>query len=277
MVKICEAAVLNVRKWSSCYRIYMIVPLIIVFTNIHAKWIYRYIEDQQLAISNWYCVFQMGDGITRMLFYFALILLVCNAPYSDEQQLFSLIRLGRRKWMCGQILYTFLANVIFFIMVAIIGTLMFFPHVGFSSNWEAIIVTLSKSEYGKTAGITQEVLQAYSPVKAFLLTYSLNILIGFMISLIVLIVNMLNYHVKGSVVAVGVVVISQLAGNYSEVLPWLNFISPISWSSLDIFAAKYTNISIIYAYAFLIIMIACLLKIIMIKDRNYVMQVKGDF
>lgn len=105
MVKICEAAVLNVRKWSSCYRIYMIVPLIIVFTNIHAKWIYRYIEDQQLAISNWYCVFQMGDGITRMLFYFALILLVCNAPYSDEQQLFSLIRLGRRKWMCGQILY----------------------------------------------------------------------------------------------------------------------------------------------------------------------------
>lgn len=52
-------------------------------------------------------------------------------------------------------------------MVAIIGTLMFFPHVGFSSNWEAIIVTLSKSEYGKTAGITQEVLQAYSPVKAF--------------------------------------------------------------------------------------------------------------
>ena len=80
MVKICEAAVLNVRKWSSCYRIYMIVPLIIVFTNIHAKWIYRYIEDQQLAISNWYCVFQMGDGITRMLFYFALILLVCNAP-----------------------------------------------------------------------------------------------------------------------------------------------------------------------------------------------------
>ena len=113
MVKICEAAVLNVRKWSSCYRIYMIVPLIIVFTNIHAKWIYRYIEDQQLAISNWYCVFQMGDGITRMLFYFALILLVCNAPYSDEQQLFSLIRLGRRKWMCGQILYTFLANVIF--------------------------------------------------------------------------------------------------------------------------------------------------------------------
>lgn len=277
MVKICEAAVLNVRKWSSCYRIYMIVPLIIVFTNIHAKWIYRYIEDQQLAISNWYCVFQMGDGITRMLFYFALILLVCNEPYSDEQQLFSLIRLGRRKWMCGQILYTFLANVIFFIMVAIIGTLMFFPHVGFSSNWEAIIVTLSKSEYGKTAGITQEVLQAYSPVKAFLLTYSLNILIGFMISLIVLLVNMLNYHVKGSVVAVGVVVISQLAGNYSEVLPWLNFISPISWSSLDIFAAKYTNISIIYAYAFLIIMIACLLKIIMIKNRNYVMQVKGDF
>ena len=161
--------------------------------------------------------------------------------------------------------------------VAIIGTLMFFPHVGFSSNWEAIIVTLSKSEYGKTAGITQEVLQAYSPVKAFLLTYSLNILIGFMISLIVLLVNMLNYHVKGSVVAVGVVVISQLAGNYSEVLPWLNFISPISWSSLDIFAAKYTNISIIYAYAFLIIMIACLLKIIMIKNRNYVMQVKGDF
>ena len=98
-----------------------------------------------------------------------------------------------------------------------------------------------------------------------------------MISLIVLLVNMLNYHVKGSVVAVGVVVISQLAGNYSEVLPWLNFISPISWSSLDIFAAKYTNISIIYAYAFLIIMIACLFKIIMIKNRNYVMQVKRDF
>ena len=49
--------------------------------------------------------FQMDDGITRMLFYFGVVLLFCNAPFMDDQQMFVLVRTGRLRWFAGQLAY----------------------------------------------------------------------------------------------------------------------------------------------------------------------------
>lgn len=276
MAKIWKGALLNIRKWGSCYRIYMILPLIVVFTSLHTSSIKEYMQTQGLAISNWYSVFQLSDSIIRMLFYFALILLLCNAPFVDEQQMFMIVRTGRKNWIWGQILYTFLANVIFFFAVALVGVLIFIPHVGFSMEWESILETLAQSGEGRAAGINFNILHTFTPIQAFLLTYSLDILIGFFISLVMFWVNMLNSKIKGSIVAVGIVVCSHLAGNYWHMIPWLNFVSPVSWSSLGIFVHKATHMNFAYAYSFLLIGIAIFIGLIVQRSKHYVIEAKEE-
>ena len=164
---------MNVRKcWSSYYQIYD-------STTHNSIYQYSYEMDIQIYRGSTaqyqigIIMFQMEMGLTRMLFTLYIIGMYYSTVMNNS---FSLIRLGR-KWMCGQILYTFLANVFFYYSCYYRNSV--FSTCWFSSNWEAIIVTLSKSECGKTGwDYSGSITSIYSPV-SFLLTYSLNILIGY--------------------------------------------------------------------------------------------------
>ena len=82
-----------------------------------------------------YNILQKNETKTRMLFYFGIILLLCNAPFIDEHQLFTLSRLGRKIWFCGQILYILLANFIYFAWMFFVSIIVFIPWVAPSAKW----------------------------------------------------------------------------------------------------------------------------------------------
>ncbi|WP_419042097.1 hypothetical protein, partial [Holdemanella porci] len=82
----------NIRKWRNNYRVYIAFLAVAVFTYIRSDSIKNYAALKGLSVTPFFFTFQMDDSITRMLFYFGIILLLCNAPFIDEHQLFTLSR-----------------------------------------------------------------------------------------------------------------------------------------------------------------------------------------
>ena len=93
----------NFRKWKSSYRVFIVFLSVLVFTFIREDYLRQYAQDVGLAVTPYFFAFQMDDGITRMLFYFGVVLLFCNAPFMDDQQMFVLVRTGRLRWFAGQL------------------------------------------------------------------------------------------------------------------------------------------------------------------------------
>lgn len=104
----------NFRKWKSSYRVFIVFLSVLVFTFIREDYLRQYAQDVGLAVTPYFFAFQMDDGITRMLFYFGVVLLFCNAPFMDDQQMFVLVRTGRLRWFAGQLAYIVAANLVYF-------------------------------------------------------------------------------------------------------------------------------------------------------------------
>lgn len=109
----------NFRKWKSSYRVFIVFLSVLVFTFSREDYLRQYAQDVGLAVTPYFFAFQMDDGITRMLFYFGVVLLFCNAPFMDDQQMFVLVRTGRLRWFAGQLAYIVAANLVYFLWTAL--------------------------------------------------------------------------------------------------------------------------------------------------------------
>lgn len=173
--------------------------------------------------------FQMDDGITRMLFYFGVVLLFCNAPFMDDQQMFVLVRTGRLRWFAGQLAYIVAANLVYFLWTALTTVLVLIPQVGFSTDWGGIIRMCAENNGLAGVVMHKEIVEAYTPLAACLITYGLNVLVGTLLGLVVFLGNMLGSRIYGSAVAIGWIVFSNMIDVVR--LPKLRVLSPLHWTT----------------------------------------------
>lgn len=265
-----KCAMLNFRKWGSCYRIYIVIASVLVFTYIRTDSIREYAKNIGMAVTPYFFPFQFSDGTTSMLFYFALVLLLCNAPFTDNQQMFVMLRTGRRKWFAGQILYVFLANICFFLLVAIASIVLFFPWVGISASWGSIFTVMAENPQLSGIFMDSLVIYQYQPFIACGITFGMNILVGTLYGLVIFYGNMFGSRVFGPAVAVSWIVLSniiEITGMHE-----LYYISPLNWGNPDIFIGTETDVTYTYAIIFLLSGILLLSALILRKSKRYTIE-----
>ena len=261
----------NIRKWRNNYRVYIAFLAVAVFTYIRSDSIKNYAALKGLSVTPFFFTFQMDDSITRMLFYFGIILLLCNAPFIDEHQLFALSRLGRKKWFCGQILYILLANVIYFAWMFFVSIIVFIPWVAPSAKWGDIWINLSHNPALAGVVLHEEAVIYFSPIIACLITFLLNVSAGFIIGLIIFAANLGNNRIFGASIAAAMIVFSNLI--YVFWLYKLQYMSVIHWTNIFIFMRKNNPISIIYIVTVEILVIIILITYILKKGKKCTLNV----
>lgn len=75
----------------------------------------------------------------------------------------------------------------------------------------------------------KEIVEAYTPLAACLITYGLNVLVGTLLGLVVFLGNMLGSRIYGSAVAIGWIVFSNMIDVVR--LPKLRVLSPLHWTT----------------------------------------------
>lgn len=260
----------NFRKWKSSYRVFIVFLSVLVFTFIREDYLRQYAQDVGLAVTPYFFAFQMDDGITRMSFYFGVVLLFCNAPFMDDQQMFVLVRTGRLRWFAGQLAYIVAANLVYFLWTALTTVLVLIPQVGFSTDWGGIIRMCAENNGLAGVVMHKEIVEAYTPLAACLITYGLNVLVGTLLGLVVFLGNMLGSRIYGSAVAIGWIVFSNMIDVVR--LPKLRVLSPLHWTTTYAYLRSDDAVPLWYILAVESAIILVTGFIIMKKSKTYTLD-----
>ncbi len=260
----------NFRKWKTTYRVYIAFIAVFVFTYIRSDYVKSFAISQKLGVSPYFFAFQMDDGITRMLFYFGVVLLFCNAPFTDEQQIFVLSRIGRKKWFCGQILYIFCANIIYFLWMFLISVIVFLPWLGMTTKWGSVLINLAHNNSIAGVVMHEEVIMNFNPITACLITFIMNVIVGFIIGLIIFAINMVGNRVFGAATAIGIIVFSDLITILH--MPKLCVTSLIHWTYPYIFLRESDSVPITYIVIMELVLIVGLIGFILAKSKKYTLD-----
>ena len=201
--------------------------------------------------------------------FLGIILLFCNAPFTDEQQLFVMLRVGKLRWFVGQILYIILASVCYFGIIVLMTIFRFFPYIGVSIEWgDALRNGSMENIFG--ASVPLKVLEQFSPIQAFGYAFGISVGVGIVFGLLILLINM---H-KESVWGIGTAVIWLASSLFvtlfvTKVENFLKCFTITEWCDLQIYMNGTYSLSLTYTVLFLVVLIIIFTVGILISTKKY--------
>lgn len=257
-------------------RFYTVLLVAIIFLWTQVSGVREYAIKQGIGVSCWYYPFAFSTFICTLFLYFGVVLLFCNAPFIDEQQLFVILRSGKKTWFGGQILYIILSSIAYFTYIWLLSIIMCFPYLGITSGWGDVLWEISRnSSLAKSGGflINERTLSLFSPLKGCLFVWLLNVLIGCFLGFLIFYINLYKSRTYGSVFALSVIFISNIVsyvGGYTNILV---YISPVSWADLYVYSRKQNALSPLYTVCVLVAVNIMLALLIMRRSRKYSIEV----
>lgn len=227
----------NLRKWVTDYRMWTIAALLIVIVQM-------YVDDMQKVanllgekISMWIFPFLYAQFHTKVIFTLPVVLMFCNAPFTDRNQVFVYTRTGRARWLTGQILYIFLAAAIYYLFILFLTIILTVLTAEQSLEWGKTLYTIANSNVINDAqtyyiNVSNRVLDFFSPMQAIFFTFLTSWLSAVLLGLIVFFCNLISdTRLTGIFISSALVVWSVLVSNggFSKFIRF----SPISWNTLN--------------------------------------------
>lgn len=189
------SAWLNFRKWKHNYRVWIIFLIEFSYMWISTSEYKTLAVAKGLAVSGGFFAIWCSKIMGKLIMFLGILVLFCNAPFVDDQQSFLVIRIGKKKWMAGQLLYLFSASVIYFLIMLVFCALRFFPYVNVSNAWGDVIYSVAPDN-----ALRRNTLLQVTPLQACTQSFVMCVLIAFFLGCLMLYINL--YH-KGTL-AVGI-------------------------------------------------------------------------
>lgn len=266
----------NLRKWSSDYRVWVIAILLIILTHNFTKEIIDFSKDININVSPWMYPFLFSQKFIKLLFFFPLILLFCDAPFIDDNQPYVISRSGRIAWSIGQIGYIFIASAIYFLFLMVLTIVINIPNIQFTMEWGKVLGTLANTNASVQVGlktiINSSTIYYFSPFQAMWFSFLLSWLVGVFLGLIIYVINSLsNTRMFGILTSSFFLVLDATVTGR----PNLYRFSPVSWSNLARIDIEGTTSmpSITYIYIAFTLLIGLMVLLSIMINRKQTISV----
>lgn len=135
------------------------------------------------------------DTYTSVVAFLGLLLFISDIPFTSPGETYLLLRTSKHKWVLGKILYLFVGTVMYYLAVLVVGIAYIFANAFIGNIW-------SEPLYLLTTGIPQSIASTYnvyfpyqhimqlSPYVAVLSCFGLSVAYGFVMSLLVFVLNL---------------------------------------------------------------------------------------
>ncbi|HEY4554560.1 MAG TPA: hypothetical protein VIG80_15310 [Bacillaceae bacterium] len=224
----------NLRKWSSNYRVWVIAILLIILTHNFTKDIGYFARDIGINVSPWIFPFLFTQKYIKLLFFFPLVLLFCDAPFVDNNQPYIISRSGRTPWSIGQIGYIFIASSAYFLFLVFLTLVVNLPNIEYTAEWGKVLGTLANTnasiQIGLKTSILSSIIHYFNPIQAMWFSFFLSWLAGIFLGLLIYVVNSVSNSRMFGVLAASffLVLDASVSGR-----PELYRFSPVSWSNIS--------------------------------------------
>lgn len=227
-----SVCVINIKKWFTNPRIYilgLIMGLVLICYSYDYYKVSSEIGYGVNILGLFVSVYGGAPGFTRIMTLFGSVLLFCDAPFMDENQQFVYLRLGRKRWVAGTIIYVFVASFIYTLYLILALALGVLPNIGISAEWGELFEVTSINSGIIKAGITQKVLMDYSVLTGFLYMFGAVFLSCVIIGLVMYIVALFAKKGECILVGCGIIIIEGVGLYFTENISNILFhISPLS-------------------------------------------------
>ena len=222
------------RKWATDYRVWIAGIFALILTRIFTQGIAEFSGLVHIPVTPWIYPFLYTHNYVKLLFFFPLVLLFCNAPFIDDTQPYILIRAGRSAWGAGQVLYIVLAAGAYFAVLILCTLLLHFPHMTFEADWGKVIGTLAKTDAYQQLNhpvfVSSHIVTYFTPLVAMWYTFFLSWLAGIFLGLVIYFVNSLTHtRSLGVFTASFFLVWDAVCGENYKLIR----LSPVSWCNLQ--------------------------------------------
>lgn len=147
-----------------------------------------------------------SDDVYLLYGLLLIVLVTCGAPFLDRSSLFTIHRTGRLPWCIGQMLYIFLANLLFQGIMILVQIVTLLPYITPSTKWGSVIYTVANmpellSGYSGFGYYNETVILGMSAPEALAKEVILCTLLGSVIGAAVFLVNGLLRRGIGAIIA----------------------------------------------------------------------------
>lgn len=276
----------NFRKWQTDYRIWCIAVVLVIMTLIYIGDIEKICNYAGTQMPIWIFPFMYSQFYTKLIFTLPVVLLFCNAPFTDSNQIFVYMRCGKTKWLLAQIIYIIEASAFFYLFLLIISLVMTILRGELSLDWgETLLMISADNNDIRTASgspfiyISYILISFFTPLQAVGFTFLMSWLGAIILGLVIFFFNIVTENKTiGVLIASLLVIMSCKIEN--DIADWdaLTRFSPISWITLDNIdvGGLTNNPSFQYCLVFDIGVIVILLAAILFFGKRKSIDVKGN-
>ena len=90
-------------KWVKNYRAWLVFVIIAVCVCEFTEPVFEIASRWGFAVTPWIFPFIDSQPFMKMIIYFGIILLFCNAPFLYQDQVYVMVRAGRKAYAIGQL------------------------------------------------------------------------------------------------------------------------------------------------------------------------------
>lgn len=233
--KISIVALAQLKKsiFSSRFITILLVVMPFLFTQIRP--IVSMADSTGFPCSPYLYPFLFSEIFGRFFICSGILILLCDAPFMDNNQPYIILRSGKRNWFWGISLYISLVSAVYIAFLNIVCILSITPQLSIDSGWGKIISTLAASNAGSVFGVgvyfNRFITMNYNPFQAMLLSMLVSWLVFVFMGMLLFYINSIFNRVVGvTLVGVFIVLSAFVQEAFNNVL---FYFSPISWLSID--------------------------------------------
>lgn len=281
-MKLFRVCMQNIRKWNSNNRIKIIFLLAIMCVAIYTDGIGTLSDNMGIKVSPWIYPFLFSYRYMKIVFIIPILFIFCDAPFIDDNQIYIMLRVKRKVWCVGQILYICVTSVIYSLVLMVSSVIVNINHITFSSNWGEVLgtagTTNAMSQFNlqyNTIKISGRIITYYTPAQAMFFSFILMTLSFIFIGMIIYVVNVITKSsIVGSICAAVFILLTAVVDGF----PYLMWLSPISCNSINNIdvAGQTLYPTIQYVLSVYSIVIAACIIIALITSRRQEIVVRKE-
>lgn len=218
-------------------RIIYFMIVIFIFLIRYNRPLLQYSADMDYPVTIWVFPFLMSSFSFLTLFYFLFIYINTDLPFMQRVQMYQILRMGRKRWIFGQIGYLLLRSFTMVLLTFFLSVIALLPHVELEAGWGKLIQTAAltgaQSEYDFQYPFFNEAFIEFTPLQLLLLTISICTLILMLISMAMLVLCLyINRSVAVSFAVGNVVLLFMVNNTHPRMRMQVSKFVPVCWAEV---------------------------------------------
>ena len=235
----------NFLKWKRDYRVWFVFALEGFWVIYSLSGLVRYTLSLKKTLTPYLLAFlffdaSIANGLLKVIVYFGLIVLVCNAPFCDSTLYYAMVRSKKKAWWLGNCLYIVVTSAVYLIFLSLVCAVVALPVATLKPFWGSVVQSLLVEDaevlnsYLGNLVFSRNVIQILYPDSAQWMTFGIAWLSFSGMGLLIYAVNELSgTYMLGCMVASFFVLLDPVVRWISFKAHWLYYVSPVSWSSIE--------------------------------------------